>query len=620
MKDNSTNAIEKNIVERTVNHGLKFYESRSETTRNLIKERILPVTVVILLIFGALFYLMLKATSFNNVGGAISGALALTFGVGFWFVLVPYLAYLIFRKKPVESDAHGSARVATDDELIKEGFLREANKLRLAEGEFCLGIRPLPHNPRPGEGVIVIVPKHRAARHGMNVGATGVGKTVFMAIPNIVFANNRTESQFVTDVKGELWEKTSGLRKFPVCIAPLEPERNMLRFNWIPAMKENPILAEKFAQAVVFNRSENKDSHWTQAAVELLQSVWLHTATTDQPNPLMAYEILFAPREQLRHILENSPSRFAREASRQYLDAPKEETGSILSTTRAAYKWMRIPELKEFCNRNDASDFSFMRNGVDGIAPTVYYQAREDEVELLKPLNALFFTYMLWQLKNIDGNTVKFIMDEFANFGKIPNFESEITLLRSRKMPFFIFLQTLRSQLEAIYGKIGTDTILSNLHIKTAFNGLENDDAEMISKSLGEFTNVADVQQEDGKRNTQINARRLMTADEVARMSKEMIVVFQCGELHPFLVKRQAMTGKEESITDEQAKKISKMTRKPLPVIVLDAPPPAAPQPSDEPPPMPEIRAAKATTTKEEPPEMPDWDDDLIFPGDGNIN
>lgn len=580
--------------------------------RKIFLQRVLPILAAISGLFLLIAFGFFRSVSRENgynytfqqklMMSVIMGAVltvAISFGISILVVL-----FLALRKKPFESNAHGSARAATDDELINEGFLRSPNNFApLKEGEFYLGIRSVPNAPRNGEGVVTVVPAHRAARHGMNVGATGTGKTVNLVIPNIVYANERAESLFLTDVKGELWARTSGLRSYPIYVSPLEPEKNMVRFNWIPAMRENPVLAEKFAQAVVFNRSENKDSHWTQSAIELLQAVWLHTAVTETPSPLLAYEILFAPVQQLRHILENSPSSFAREAARQYLDAPEKEAGSILSTTRAAYKWLRIPQLKEFCNSDKATNFMQLRTGIDGIAPTIYYQAREDEVELLKPLNALFFTYMLWQLKNIEGNTIKFLMDEFANFGKIPNFENEITLLRSRKMPVFIFLQSLRSQLESIYGKIATDTILGNLHVKSAFNGLEYGDAEAISKALGDLTNVSEVPTHDGKTNLQLNARRLMTADEVSRMSKELIIVFQCGELHPFLVKRQPITIQEASVSEVSLFAASTETYKPLPKFDLSGSLPALEEkPKKKLPPMPKM------------PEK-DWED-IVFPGD----
>jgi len=63
-----------------------------------------------------------------------------------------------------------------------------------------------------------------------------------------------------------------------------------------------------------------------------------------------------------------------------------------------------------------------------------------------------------------------FILDEFANIGKIPDFDKKISTSRSRKISFSVILQNL-DQLEAIYDKsyetiIGKNKIpLFNNHI-----------------------------------------------------------------------------------------------------------------------------------------------------------
>lgn len=615
---------DKNILEKSVEATWKFYQGRSEKTRKIIAQRVFPVTAIILSLFALTTYALYNSYTRENldgfhhytlkdkVVGSVTLGVVLTLGISFWLGLVPYVAYLFFRKKPFASEAHGSARFATEEELSQNGIIRSQETVhtedgwQLQEGEFYVGTRPDPRSPK-NKSLICTIPAERTARHIKITGSTGSGKTVNLVIPNILLANRKNESLFITDVKGELWDKTSGHQNFGIYFSPLEPDKNMLRFNWLPAMKENPTLAERFAQAVVFNRSEQKDSHWAQSAVELLQSVWLHTATTKTPSPLLAYEILFAPVDRLRQILETSPSRFAREAARQYLDAPEKEAGSILSTTRAAYKWLRVPELKEFCNRNDATDFTILRTGVDGVNPKIYYQAREDEVELLKPLNALIFTYLTWQVQNMEGNTVKFLLEEFGNFGKIPNFEKQITLMRSRKMPAIVFLQGFRSQLDEIYGKTNATTILSSLNTKIAFGGLDFDDAEFISERLGEFTNVSEVPDHEGRKNLQLNARRLATADEVTRMAKDMILVYQSSELHPFQAWRDRITEEYKRMSEQKMRKISGMTRKAVPNFDLSEPPARAQQPMQ---------------TAEPPmPEMPNFEEDwadVVMPGDEN--
>ena len=74
---------------------------------------------------------------------------------------------------------------------------------------------------------------------------------------------------------------------------------------------------------------------------------------------------------------------------------------------------------------------------------------------------------MIQQLYNFaddNGGRLKvptyFILDEFANIGKIPDFDKKISTSRSRKISFSVILQNL-DQLEAIYDK-SYETIIGN--------------------------------------------------------------------------------------------------------------------------------------------------------------
>jgi type IV secretion system protein VirD4 len=150
---------------------------------------------------------------------------------------------------------------------------------------------------------------------------------------------------------------------------------------------------------------------------------------------------------------------------------------------------------------------------------------------------------MFNQLKEDDGLMVKFILDEFANFGKIPNFATEITLLRDKNLPIIAAVQTYRSQIESNYGRVETDTILTNFNNQFCFAGLDAKSAEEVSKGLGEFTYVQEKISRstsgllDGtstSRSIQEHGRRLMTADEITRMAQDEILAFHVSELHPF--------------------------------------------------------------------------------------
>ena len=129
-----------------------------------------------------------------------------------------------------------------------------------------------------------------------------------------------------------------------------------------------------------------------------------------------------------------------------------------------------------------------------------------------------------------------FILDEFANIGKIPDFDKKISTSRSRKISFSVILQNL-DQLEAVYEK-SHETIVGNCdtHVFLGSNSFKT--VEYFSKELGEKTIVREstsVNRDAKKHKTgtsdseQIMARALMTPDELRRMDNDNCIIFEKG-------------------------------------------------------------------------------------------
>ena len=81
---------------------------------------------------------------------------------------------------------------------------------------------------------------------------------------------------------------------------------------------------------------------------------------------------------------------------------------------------------------------------------------------------------------------VRCLLDEFANIGKIPNFEKLIATIRSREISACIVLQA-QSQLKAIY-KDNADTIIGNCDCTLFLGGKEKSTLKEISETLGKET------------------------------------------------------------------------------------------------------------------------------------
>lgn len=462
------------------------------------------------------------------------------------------ILYRLFHKKT--SGVHGTARFSTEHELKKLGIIREPIKDRLEEGEIIIGEMNAGFFSRLVAGLRhIVLPARIAAMHFLAIGRTGAGKTLTILAPNIVRASFN-ESLFISDVKrhetkprGELWELTSGYRKNAIYFAPMEPQCNVLKFNWIPLLIKSDgtadvVKAQLYARAVVENGKRNPEGDfWDKSGANLLAAIWLHVAVSNEPHPLAAFHILNGSDEEfLTNLLENSPCREAALLASQYFTADDRQKSGIVTTAQLAFSFMHASEIQEFTYTTEAIDFRSMREK----SISIYYQMRDTHAKLLAPLSSLILTVLFEQLKETSGHTVKFLLDEFANFGRIPDFENQITLLRSRKMPVLACVQSLTSQIEGLYGKSGGETIVGNFVTKAAFAGLDYDVAKPISNEMGKFTVVQDLTSRrvgkiiEGTRSTQMHGRELMTPDEIKTLPKTSLLIFKCENNNPFLVER----------------------------------------------------------------------------------
>lgn len=81
---------------------------------------------------------------------------------------------------------------------------------------------------------------------------------------------------------------------------------------------------------------------------------------------------------------------------------------------------------------------------------------------------------------------IRFLIDEFANIGTIPNFDKLIATIRSREISASIVLQS-KSQLKSIY-KDNADTIIGNCDSMLFLGGKEESTLKDLSEMLGKTT------------------------------------------------------------------------------------------------------------------------------------
>jgi type IV secretion system protein VirD4 len=158
-------------------------------------------------------------------------------------------------------------------------------------------------------------------------------------------------------------------------------------------------------------------------------------------------------------------------------------------------------------------------------------------------LLTIFFSQMIQRLYDFadrNGGALSvpayFILDEFANIGKIPDFDKKISTSRSRKISFSVILQNL-DQLEAVYEK-SHETIIGNCDTTIFLGSNSQKTVEYFSKELGEKTVSRDswsvnkdkhMWKQGFSKSDQIMARALMTPDELRRLDNDLCIIFEKG-------------------------------------------------------------------------------------------
>ncbi|MDR1960874.1 MAG: type IV secretory system conjugative DNA transfer family protein, partial [Gracilibacteraceae bacterium] len=132
---------------------------------------------------------------------------------------------------------------------------------------------------------------------------------------------------------------------------------------------------------------------------------------------------------------------------------------------------------------------------------------------------------------------VRCLFDEFANCGKIPDFQHLISTIRSREISATIILQSF-SQLNSIY-KDDAETITDCCDTMVFLGGKSVKTTENIAKMVGKTTiahrSTNETRGEHGSisLNNQIISRDLIDAAEVGRLERQQCLVLIQG-LPPF--------------------------------------------------------------------------------------
>ncbi|MCB1034869.1 MAG: type IV secretory system conjugative DNA transfer family protein, partial [Acidobacteria bacterium] len=486
-------------------------------------------------------------------GFAIAGTAYAVLATGGLMMLCAARPLGRLRGAGVRRMAHGSSRLATDEERRAAGFYAGRGILL---GQTGRGRRLWDASENH---VLVALPP-------------GGGKTSGPLIGTLL--TNPQARAIVLDPKGEIWRATAGYRtqEGNQCIRyqPLEPGS----LSW------NPLAALARTQTVVRDvgvlatnlipSPPGEASHWTAKARTLFTGMTLHLlfikeepSLADVRNFLTAgagaggFDALLLemastehdPRGEFgwRDPITGAPTRTHPEVRRIALGmhgTDQRERSGIVSTTTEHLELWGDPIVDQ---NTQAAEIELARIFEGPTPMTLYVTLPEGRLEYTAPLLRILFASFLNEVTGREdrvqagGEPIYLLIDEFPALGHLKIFEGILAVLRGYGVRCLIVVQNLR-QLIRVYGP--HQTISANCQTLIAGATQEHETREHISRLLGtatvEFTSrthSGGLLSAKASRSRPILGRRLFTPEEVGLLAPEEHLVVR-AHCHPVLARR----------------------------------------------------------------------------------
>ena len=409
-------------------------------------------------------------------------------------------------------------------------------------------------------------PKYARNKNVIVIGGSGSGKTRFFVKPNLMQMHS---SYVVTDPKGTVIEEVGklldkgGYEIKALNTIDFKKSMHYNPFAYLRSEKDILMLVNAIIANTKGDGEKSSEDFWVKAERLLycaLIGYIYYEAPEEEKNFITLLEMINAseakeddedyksPVDLLFERLEKRDSEhFAVKQYKKYKLAAGKTAKSILISCGARLAPFDIKELR------DLMAYDELELDKIGDRKTALFLIMSDTDSTFNFVIALLesqvFNLLCDKAYEVYGGSlpvhVRFILDEFANIGQIPEFEKKIAVLRSREISASIILQS-QAQLKTIY-KDAAETIISNCDSTLFLGGKEKSTLKEISELLGKET--IDSYNTSENRGTQIShglnyqklGKELMSQDELAVMDGGKCI-FQLRGVRPFFSEKYDIT------------------------------------------------------------------------------
>lgn len=465
---------------------------------------------------------------------------------------LPLLVYVSGDKGAYRNgEEQGSARFATLREM-KRFEDKEVDKNMIFTKKVKMGLFNfrLAYNVQLNKNVIVI-------------GLPGDGKTFTFVLPNLMQLNSNF---VVTDPKGNLVHETGKMLEkhgYAVKVFDLIRLTNSDRFNPFHYMRSE-LDIDRISEAITEGTKKSEytgEDFWVQAELMLQRALigYLYFDSKDpetgtqlyMPNLGHVADLLRSiyredpdvpsPVEQMFEELdERQPGNYACKQWRLFQNFKGETRNSVVAILSSRYSIFDHNDVRKLISEDT------MEIDTWNTKKTAVFIAIPETNNAFNFLSSILFAISFEVLTHqaddiLQGKVagysrqnlrhIQFILDEFAQIGRIPNFAQVLSSIRSREMSIKIIIQAV-NQLESLY-KSDWKTIFNNCATHLFLGTNDKDTMEYYSTRSGKQTirtrstsRSHSYRNGSSSENKQIQGRPLLTPDEVARIGVDEGLVF----------------------------------------------------------------------------------------------
>ena len=463
------------------------------------------------------------------------------------FIVLMFYFRIGDRGRYRHGEEYGSARYSTIQEIASFRDKNPENDMIFSQNaRMGLYNKRLPFN-------------RQLNKNTLTVGLPGDGKTFTFVKPNLMQMNS---SFVVTDPKGLLVRETGKMFEdhgYKIKVFDLVNLTNSNQFNVFHYMHDE-LDIDRVAEAIIAGtkRSDNiGEDFWNQAEMLLIRALigylYFDGKVLNKYEPNIAQvadllrnikkdddEIPSVVERMFEELEEELPGNYANRQWELFNSNFEGKTmTSVLSIASSRFAVFDHEAVRNLTARDSMEMEKWQTE------KTAVFIAIPETDKSFNFIATTMFTMMFRQLpktadeiiqglhndcKAEDLLHIRLILDEFANFGRFPNFTETLSSVRSREISIDIIIQAI-SQLKALY-KDQWETIFNNCATLVYLGTNDKETMNYFSMRSGKQTiNVKNQSQTRGTQGSssqsiQTIQRDLLTPDEVARIGVDEALIF----------------------------------------------------------------------------------------------